>query len=51
MKAGTPTVVPKNDEEALQELLKAIEAEVKNTWDGKWTSKDANVEVFVTDAY
>jgi len=51
VKAGTPTVVPKGDEDALQELLDKIESEVKNTWGGKWTSKDASVEVFVTDAY
>lgn len=36
--------VPKNDEEALQELLDAIEDEVRERyWNGEWRSSGASI--------
>lgn len=46
-----PKHVPKDDEEALQELLDEIEEEVRDLWHGEWKSKDAQVEAFIVDAY
>lgn len=36
--------VPKNDEEALQELLDSIEEEVRNRyWNGEWRTTGASI--------
>lgn len=45
------TVVEKGDEEALQAYLDEVEQAVRDTWDGEWSSKDANVETYVVPTY